>query len=133
MNTPWYNHIISSYPFLFSKISHIETDKGWESIILSTCKFLHSQNSNINLPNQFYFSQIKEKFGSIRLYINSDTNSITTSNNSYVNGFIHAMENISHYICESCGNPGTIQQFNNLLKCQCPPCAHNRNKILIFK
>lgn len=128
--TTWYNHIISSYPYLFKR-SFIETDKGWEPIILSTCKFLHSQNSNLNSSNQFYFSQIKEKFGSIRLYIDSDT--IPSQPNPYINGFINAMEDISHYICESCGSPGTIQQFNNLLKCQCPPCAHNRNKLIIFK
>ena len=131
--TPWYNHLISSYPYLFSKISHIETDKGWESIILSTCKFLHSQNHKINSTNKFYFTQIKEKFGSIRFYIEDSYSSDSPYTNPYINGFLHAMEDISHYICESCGSPGSIQQFNNTLKCQCPPCAHNRNKLIIFK
>jgi len=129
--TPWYNNLISSYPYLFSKISYIETDKGWESIILTTCQFLHSQNSNINSPNQLCFSQIKEKFGSIRFYL--DINPYPNSTNLYINGFLLAMEKISHYICESCGNPGSIQQFNNTLKCQCPTCAHNLYKILVFK
>lgn len=129
--TPWYNHIITSYPSLFSKVSYIDTDQGWESIILTTCEFLHTQNSNINRNySNICFSQIKEKFGSIRLYIESNGSTIYAP---YINGFINAMESISQHICESCGNPGSIQQFNHLLKCQCPPCAHNRNKLIVFK
>ena len=63
--------------------------EGWSSLIDAIFD---------RLPEDAYISQIKEKFGGLRFYVDGVS--------SEVLDFVDEMENKSYEICEVCGLPG---------------------------
>jgi len=64
--------------------------------------------------------QVKEKFSTLRFYINSGS--------AEVHALIHEYENKSGYICETCGKPGkTIKTKTGWLKTLCETCVRSKN------
>lgn len=55
--------------------------------------------------------QVKEKFGSLRFYYRGG--------DLYIRALTDMAEAMSHYTCETCGNPGEIDDENDWLKCRC--------------
>ena len=63
------------------------------------------------------FTQVKEKFGTLRIYHNCD--------NDYIDGLISMAESMSSITCEQCGNKGTLNTkgwYHTL----CEPCKASR-------
>lgn len=83
----------------------IETGDGWYDLIDK----MMEEISALKLEN-FYFTQIKEKFGTLRVY--------TNFYNEDVEAIIMKYENISAVTCEVCGKPGTINE-GGWLKVRC--------------
>ena len=78
---------------------------------------------NLQTPKQPYFVQIKEKFGSLRVYANNL--------DEYSSGVIRMAENMSAMICEDCGNPGNKYggtPNNGWIRVRCGSCEANRFK-----
>lgn len=75
----------------------IETGNGWYQLIDDLCK----QIKQTNPPKEFKFSQIKEKFGTLRIYCDGATQEIYD--------LIDKADRASEKICETCGKPGEIQ------------------------
>lgn len=80
----------------------------------------------------FTVFQIKEKFGSLRIYSSLeavDHDWDIFDKDSYdknlfrlqhtINGFICCLQTISYYTCEVTGQPGIIRDLNGWLKCLC--------------
>jgi len=59
-------------------------------------------------------TQVKEKFGELRVYVNSGTDEVYDIINEY--------ENKSEKICETCGSPGKIHG-GGWLRAVCDTCA----------
>jgi len=93
-----------------------ECGNGWYEILASVCWMIsqHERNKEDNkkylekndperlvtLPEYFpvKFDQIKEKFGGLRIYY--------SGGDDYVRGTVSMAEEMSHKICEVCGNKG---------------------------
>lgn len=105
-----------SYPDLFKDGCSLEIGDGWFGIIdtlsygielhlknLRSTNDWHVKNNNkmkcVAIPTNVRYNQIKEKFGTLRVYMGD--------NDDYINGMTHMAEAISGVICEECGSPGT--------------------------
>ena len=77
--------------------------KGWERLFLLFCKNIRPELEKFNYVNKFSFSQIKEKYGTMRLYNNG------YPKDSRINEFDCIYEYLSVYICEYCGKPSKYE------------------------
>jgi hypothetical protein len=100
---------------------------GWFGILDAACKNIqnHADTKRKQEPfasmtdeefdelHQPVASQVKEKFGGLRFYIdNAD---------DYVYGIVSMAESMSYRTCESCGSPGT-KRGKSWIKTLCDSC-----------
>ncbi len=115
--------LYQKYPEIFSG-RHNDTNPihygiavldGWYNII-DTAFFAIQQhiNSRNGSVSQVVAIQIKEKFGTLRLYCDGG--------DEYISGIIRYAEIISAVICEVCGAPGKVCNDDGFYKCRCKPC-----------
>lgn len=136
MNESLSKELYDKYPSLFSLKDNnrepigaygIECDDGWYDILSSICfmveqherniegnnKYRISQNQNPIDYGPFQFTQIKEKFGGLRVYSNGG--------DEYTRGLIGMAECWSYKTCEICGNKGQTTK-HGWLKTICEKC-----------
>ena len=68
---------------------------GWSRLFLMYCKELRPHLIKSNIIDKFYFTQVKEKYGTMRLYYSGYPASAMYLNSLY--------ETFSYYICQRCG------------------------------
>ncbi len=105
-------------------------DSGWYTIIDELCSSIenHIENENwsrhykkergelpTDAPNfpQIEATQVKEKFGGLRFYVNHY--------DDYIRGLIDMAESMSLRTCETCGNPGKPNEDGWIITL-CDPC-----------
>lgn len=138
MNQELQNQLIKKYPSLFSLKDNktepigaygIECDAGWYDILDSLCFMIAQQERNIEGNNKyritqnqqpvehepFKFTQIKEKFGVLRIYYNGG--------NEYIRGLIGMAECWSYKTCETCGEKGQADK-KGWIKVLCDKCKN---------
>lgn len=76
-----------------------ECGDGWFNIIYYMCKEIDSHLKHKEIKD-YEFTQIKEKFGSLRVY--------DLGGDSYIDGVISMAESMSLITCEECGEPGLL-------------------------
>lgn len=136
MNESLSKELYDKYPSLFSLKDNnrepigaygIECDDGWYDILSSICFMVEQHERNIEGNNQyrmsqhqnpidyepFQFTQIKEKFGGLRVYSNGG--------DEYTRGLIGMAECWSYKTCEICGNKGQTTK-HGWLKTICEKC-----------
>lgn len=105
----------------------IECGDGWFEILSSLCfmiaqhekniegnnKYLSSKNEQLIEYEPFRFTQIKEKFGGLRVYC--------YGGDEYIRGLIGMAECWSYKTCEICGEKG-ISQKNGWIMVLCQKC-----------
>lgn len=84
-----------------------------------------TDENEYDLTIPFEISQIKEKFGSLRIYyhITIDGTGITEAMANRIAGAIHLTEELSTTVCEVCGDIGHPCSNKGWLKTLCPDCA----------
>jgi len=87
----------------------IDTGDGWEKIIRTACEELSALEGMEHLR----FVQVKEKFGTLRLYVNDYQDAVCA--------IIDKAERASEITCEVCGKPGKVGG-RVWLKCLCEEC-----------
>lgn len=96
--------LIATYPKLFAGVGQqgscmnfgCEHGDGWAALVETACRLLDDRGSGAQ------FSQVKEKFGTLRIYVNGG--------DDYTDGVIDAVEALSASICEACGSPGSVRE-----------------------
>ncbi len=126
-------HLKEKYPKIFAHPCELSVGDGWFDLIDVLCNNIqgHIDNENrhrewrikhgddpdsIEIPGQVEAFQIKEKFGTLRFYVNQS--------NDYVYGLISMAEDMSGRICEDCGKPGETGNHydNNFIRTMCDTC-----------
>ena len=112
--------IIHNYPEFFKGIGKspqesclafgLECDDGWYDIIDTCCSLIKSHYKN-KKEIDFEFVQVKEKFGTLRLYYQGG--------DDFVGGVIDAAEAFSARVCEITGNPGKLRVKHMWYKTLC--------------
>ena len=109
--------LIAKYPKLFGESFYIECHSGWYNIIDSLAQSIESYTKyslTYEKPeDELQFSQIKEKFGILRIYMNNADETITN--------MIDLSESFSATVCECCGCPGQ-RRGGSWIRTQCDTC-----------
>lgn len=87
----------------------ISTGDGWFNLIDNLCDTIQ-QYVDANHKEQVVFTQVKEKFGSLRIYTEGTT--------ELVDGMIWFAEHLSGTICDVCGKEGKLNK-SGWLSCRC--------------
>ena len=99
MKTELFQELKNKYPSQFKNLKYIGCGDGWYEIISSSCSLIQSHlNHRIEKPIDFYWTQIKEKFGGLRFYYDGG--------DDMVEGMVHMAESWAANACETCGKPG---------------------------
>jgi len=88
---------------------------GWFNILKSLCAQINhyvAQHPGMEVR----FLQVKEKFGSLRVYHNGDEN---------VRKIVDQHEELSERTCEQCGQPGEVIK-TGWMACLCPECLEKK-------
>lgn len=83
----------------------LSVGKGWSTLIDLAYRLFERENVKV--------LQVKEKYGSLRLYCGQAT--------LFTLGYISALEDVSRYVCEECGKPGTLRT-DGWYKTLCDEC-----------
>jgi len=108
------NKLYEDFPLLFANREHpqspmvfgCECGDGWYGILRASCNRIASHEKYAG-QQSFRFSQIKEKYGTIRLYHDGG--------DAYCQGVISMAEAMSAMTCELCGDPGKTNAIGWLL------------------
>jgi hypothetical protein len=76
-----------------------ECGDGWFTLINTACSLIATHEEHAN-STEFLFTQIKEKYGTLRIYY--------TGGNAYIDGVVNMAEALSSETCELCGAPGKL-------------------------
>jgi hypothetical protein len=112
------------HPAILSEI-YFECGDGWVDLIDRLCCLLDQEMKNASygkseedkIDLQPVASQVKEKFGGLRFYINGGS--------ERMDGMISMAEHLSFTICEDCGNKGS-KRGKGWIFTKCEPCWHQQ-------
>jgi hypothetical protein len=90
-----------------------ECGDGWFQILYAL--FDAIQNLTV-VPPDFKVVQVKEKFGTLRVY--------TDFSSEDINHLISLAEDASSLVCESCGAPGKLTRNHGWFKTLCDKCSY---------
>lgn len=99
--------LLKKFPHIFNKDFSFECNDGWFDIIFDLCRELQREVEISNCP-QVVALQVKEKYGSLRFYIQGG--------NGVVDEIIRKYEIISSKTCEFTGGKGTLHEKNGWYK-----------------
>lgn len=93
-----------------------ECSDGWFVLLKNMCACIaqHVKN-NWQHETPYQFTQIKEKFGGLRVYdsVHDDT----------IFGIVQMAETMSYHTCELCGQSAQLCSNGHWLRTLCPACA----------
>jgi hypothetical protein len=122
------NLLVSKYPEMFRSVYKspqeslmcfgCECSDGWFAIINTACWLISSHLKGKDAD--FEWCQIKEKFGTLRLYP-------AGGYDEYTSGVISMAESISSVTCERCGNAGS-RRGGGWIVTLCDACAEKEGR-----
>jgi len=117
--------LYKKYPKLFENEIAFEFNDGWYWLIDNALGTIQAHCNNINRYSedeefQVTVMQLKEKLGTLRLYLNSEDEEIS--------GIIYLAENMSESICETCGSTTAKIRGKYWLYTACDKCEKKMNR-----
>jgi hypothetical protein len=115
--------LVEKYPSLFADRTRppteslmcfgCECDDGWFHILDSMCSLIdhHIKNGEWQYEQPYRFTQIKEKFGGLRVY--------DYGHDDYIQGVIDMAEEMAAKSCEVCGDKARTKAAGAWLKTLC--------------
>jgi len=113
--------ILKAAPNFYSgRERSISVGEGWFKLVLSFSKQMEKLILNESPSSRKFFScsQLKEKFGSLRVYTRSSTNKM--------DDLIGKAEAKSAEICENCGDSAKVEDIGGWLSCICSKCLKKK-------
>ena len=98
----WTDKILEDYDYDYI-LGVGDLPYGWERLFLLYCKHLKVELDKFNFTDKFRFSQIKEKYGDMRLYNNGYPKDSKCSDLEYI------YSHLSTYVCQECGKPAKYE------------------------
>jgi hypothetical protein len=94
--------------------------EGWYPLIYEVLDGLQAiidKNDNLN---DVQVTEVKEKFGGLRIYLNYGTDEMFK--------IIENAEGRSYAVCEICGKPGKLHNVNGWLMTRCEECLESEDE-----
>lgn len=98
---------------LFGLCIGVSVDQGWQKIVKLLCENIQERMDDRNIAVSI--SQIKEKFGKLRIYHISD--------DPYICGLVAMAQNMANSTCEVCGTDGELVLVGKEIRTLCPDHA----------
>lgn len=119
MNLEFKQKLVDQYPKLFMQTNverssmryGVSTGDGWYDIINDACSKL------VEYPVEF--SQVKEKFGELRMYFTYTDPNMTPEQLTAIQEIVDEACEKSHRTCDVCGAEGKIRTVHNWLAARC--------------
>jgi ribosomal protein L37AE/L43A len=105
MNNELTKELVNACPSLYIKGMGFQCSDGWFDLVKELSLKLEKVINKLPGRDNYYAVQVKEKFGTLRVYLSSVTNEI--------NDIIYEYEEKSASICEECGQPGEPRETRN--------------------
>jgi hypothetical protein len=105
-----------------------ECGDGWHWLIDNLCQCIQDYiDNNPEYATQVVATQVKEKFGGLRFYVEGGSKTI--------DGMIWLAEHMSENICEDCGSTENVTtEGKSWITTQCDKCRNQKsNKVDIFE
>lgn len=112
----WTDKIVKDYDYSYL-IDDGCLPKGWHNLFMQMCQDIRQPLIDTNYLDKFRFSQIKEKYGSLRAYTFGAPKAVADMINKY--------EHVSQFICSECGQPAVYQTQGYILP-YCKTCYENK-------
>ncbi|KAF2497048.1 hypothetical protein BU16DRAFT_347857 [Lophium mytilinum] len=111
------------FPVLYKCMSWgFQNGDGWYEIIRRLSISISNIVASASLePSEFTVSEVKEKFGLLRVYISNTNNAIQDA--------IYQSVQESSRTCEKCGGPGVQSARGGWIRASCEPCEAERLRI----
>jgi hypothetical protein len=112
-----FDKLRSDYPKLFAANPSFHARDGWYHLIDDVCDIISTHieyTYPIEIQEQMTISQIKEKFGTLRFYMNHE--------DDHMHGVITMAELYSSHVCEVCGNLGHTLNVRGWVQTLCDVC-----------
>lgn len=100
------------------ELFHIECGKGWESLYKPIFEYIENYNKDKNDKDKIVITQVKEKWGGLRIYTNFHTDELFD--------MICNAEKESYNICEECGSRKDIGYTKGWIQTICYDCIKKR-------
>lgn len=112
-----YLNMMAKYPRLFPDPKSVRfelTKEGWSSILDDALDMIDQEVEFLpeELGEGIIVSQVKSKFGTLRIYLNQTT--------PYIRGVIGMAERASYLVCEVCGNKADSRTILGAVCTMCP-------------
>lgn len=108
----WTSKLCDDYDYSYFRGQH-ELPGGWIRLFLMFCKQLRPYLVDINYLDRFMFTDVKEKYGTMRLYNNG-----CPSKADYLEILY---EQFSYYVCQRCGQFAT-KETEDWVATYCDDC-----------
>ena len=105
----WTDEIVEDYDYSWTLADDV--DSGWKKLFLQMCEDILEPLIKANYLNKFRFTQIKEKYGTLRCYNNGAPNE--------VHKVIYKYEYMSQFVCIECGSTDAQEYDDGWV---CPYC-----------
>lgn len=104
MDVELQKQLIDKYPEQFQVVKYIGCDNGWYNLLDKGCYLIQNRLEylkKIDQPLSFAWTQIKEKFGGLRVY--------NYGSDEYIKGVVDTIESLSYNVCEVSGQEGRLR------------------------
>ena len=115
----WTGERVQDYDFSCYRGDKYELPQGWSKLFLLMCKHLLPVIQSTPHADKFYFTELKEKYGTMRVYTSYTTDEISKILDIY--------ESYSRYICSICGEKATKETYG-WVSFICDNCAKEESR-----
>lgn len=113
------NRLRERFPVLLRKTTYgCDCGEGWWNLIVETLERIWNVVEGCVEEETPFVSQIKEKFGQLRIYMDNCRGSHATC----IRELLHVATERSGKICEECGQPGNQTKIGGWYKTLCVRC-----------
>lgn len=108
--------LTNDFPRIFPQPFYFECGDGWFDLLYKTCADIEEECIKLGLNNENWTtaSQIKEKYGTLRFYVNNYKDSVYE--------IIEKAEEKSSTTCEDCGMQGRTRDSASWIHTTCDVC-----------
>jgi hypothetical protein len=114
----WQNDLMRRYPQLFGGSGYPTVGEGWQDLLERALKRIAAAVAREPAGSGIQIVQIKEKFGTLRLYF--DGQKLSKKALAKIREAIELAEARSACTCEECGNEGRLYDRNGWYLTRCP-------------
>jgi hypothetical protein len=116
MNRKTAEAMCKKYAKIIPRTTTFDVGDGWAVILNSLFQSIVNYINSTNKGTKMQITTIKEKFGTLRVYVYTD------HHDPFISGLITATESLSAYICEDCGRQDAKLVGSGWKRTLCPTC-----------